>query len=276
MPAKISAINLQYGLLNHRAEKVKAYSTINGAVHLKAVTGPEYGRIFDYEVVDAVRKIAGDGVGQTDWRVPGIFGKPLDAITKENTTLYASDRDVFVFLVDEQHPIVIGKLDNGNDDVVYRGFYVWNSEVGSRSFGIATFLYRGVCQNRIIWGQRDFQEIRYSHTKGAPDRFMRSTAPALQQYSNASTDRLLAGIKSAQAAVVASNDESRETFLQGRGFTKAETKKILDRVLMEEGHEARSVWDMVQGITAVARDLPHQDARVDLELKASKLLAKVA
>jgi hypothetical protein len=36
------------------------------------------------------------------------------------------------------------------------------------------------------------------------------------------------------------------------------------------------VWDFVQGITAVARDIQHQDARVDMELKASKLLAKVA
>lgn len=276
LPAPVAGINLQYGLVNHRAEKIKAYSTVNGSVHLRAVTGPEYGRIYDHEVVNAVRKIAGDGVNDTNWRVPGIFGRPLDAVTKENTTLYASDRDVFIFLVDEQHPIVIGKLPNGNDDIVYRGFYVWNSEVGSRSFGIATFLYRGVCQNRIIWGQRDFQEISYRHSKGAPDRFMRSTAPALQQYSNASTDRLIAGIKTAQETIVARSDEQREAFLQSRGFTKAETKKILDRVLDEEGHKPRSIWDMVQGITAVARDIQNQDSRVDLELKASKLLAKVA
>lgn len=276
MPAAISAINLQYGLSNHRAEKIKAYSTINGSVHLRAVTGPEYGRIYDYEVVDAVRKIAGNGVDETHWRVPGIWGKPLDAVTKENTTLFASDRDVFIFLVDEQNPIVIGKLPNGDDDVVFRGFYTWNSEVGSRSFGIATFLYRTVCANRIIWGQREFQEITFRHSKGAPDRFMHSAAPALEQYANAGTDSLIAGIKAAQEAVVAKNDDQRENYLQSRGFNKAQTKKILDAVLTEEGHEANSVWDFVQGITAVARDIDHQDSRVGLELKASRLLAKVA
>lgn len=276
MPATISAINLQYGLLNHRAEKVKTYTTINGTTHLRAVTGPEYGRIFDYEIVAAVRNIAGNGVDDTHWRVPGIWGKPLDQVTKENTTLFASDRDVFIFLVDEQHPIEIGKLPNGDPDTVFRGFYIWNSEVGSRSFGIATFLYRTVCENRIIWGQRDFQEITFRHSKGAPDRFMHQVAPALEHYASTSTDRLLNGINAARDAVVADNDDKRESFLQSRGFNKAQTKKILEKVLDEEGHEARSVWDMVQGITAVARDIPHQDARVDMELKASKLLKKVA
>jgi hypothetical protein len=36
-----------------------------------------------------------------------------------------------------------------------------------------------------------------------------------------------------------------------------------------------SIWDTVQAITAVARDIPHQDNRVTLEKKASALLEKV-
>jgi hypothetical protein len=33
--------------------------------------------------------------------VPGEFGQRV-AVTKQNTTLYASDRDMFVFLADEE------------------------------------------------------------------------------------------------------------------------------------------------------------------------------
>ena len=33
-----------------------------------------------------------------------------------------------------------------------------------------------------------------------------------------------------------------------------------------------SIFDFVQGITRVARDKPHQDARLDLEGRAKKLL----
>ena len=85
----------------------------------------------------------------------------------------------------------------------------------------------------------------------------------------------MAGIKAAREAIVARKDEDREIFLRKRGFSKSETDKIIKTVLSEEGHPPASIFDFVQGITAVARDKPHQDARLELEGKASKLLASV-
>ena len=52
--------------------------------------------------------------------------------------------------------------------------------------------------------------------------------------------------------------------------------KIIEAVLVEEGRAPTSVFDFVQGITAVARDKPHQDARLDLEARAKKLLDRAA
>ena len=37
------------------------------------------------------------------------------------------------------------------------GFFVWNSEVGSRSVGIETFWFQAVCQNHIVWDAVAFQ-----------------------------------------------------------------------------------------------------------------------
>lgn len=54
---------LQYGLTSHRAEQVKTLEIEDGRIELRAVTGPDYGRIYDHELVSAVRRIAGDGVG---------------------------------------------------------------------------------------------------------------------------------------------------------------------------------------------------------------------
>lgn len=51
LPAPLAAINLQHGLLNHRAELVKTLEIEDGRVELRAVTGPEYGRIWDHELV---------------------------------------------------------------------------------------------------------------------------------------------------------------------------------------------------------------------------------
>ena len=72
LPAPLAAINLQYGLTAHRAEQVKTLEIEDGRVELRAVTGPDYGRIYDHELVEAVRRIAGNGTGDTRWKVPGL------------------------------------------------------------------------------------------------------------------------------------------------------------------------------------------------------------
>jgi hypothetical protein len=49
---------------------------------------------------------------------------------------------------------------------------------------------------------------------------------------------------------------------------------VIASVLHEEGHPPVSVFDFVQGITALARSKPHQDARLELEGKAKHLLGR--
>jgi len=73
LPAALAGINLQHGLLSHRAELVKTLEADDGRVELRAVTGPDYGRIWDHELVAAVMKIAGNGTGDTIWKVPGVL-----------------------------------------------------------------------------------------------------------------------------------------------------------------------------------------------------------
>ncbi|MFT9073970.1 DUF932 domain-containing protein [Gluconobacter potus] len=281
LPAPLAAINLQHGLLSHRAELVKTLETGDGRVELRAVTGPDYGRIWDHELVGAVRKIAGNGTGDTNWKVPGVIDwatmthNPHVDITKETTTLYASDRDVFLFLVDDTHPIEAGRLPNGEPDLFFRGFYAWNSEVGSKSLGIASFYLRGVCQNRLIWGQENLQQITIRHSKFAANRFVHQATPALRNFANASAASFISGIQESRRQVVARDEEDRERFLRRQGFSKPETARIIETVLHEEGHPPESVFDFVQGITAFARTKSNQDTRLDLEGKARKLMERV-
>ncbi len=282
LPAALAGINLQHGLVSHRAELVKTLEVDDNRVELRAVTGPDYGRIWDHELVGAVMKIAGDGTGDTRWKVPGqidwstMTHNPFVDITKDNTTLYASDRDVFLFLVDDTNPIEAGRLPNGDPDLYFRGFYAWNSEVGSKTLGIASFYLRGVCCNRNIWGAEDFQEINIRHSKFATHRFAHEAAPALKRFANSSPAPFVAGIRAAREQIVAKKDEERESFLRKRGFSKSDTAKIISTVLAEEGHPPASIFDFVQGITAVARTKAHQDVRLELEGKAKVLLEHAA
>ena len=282
LPAPLAGINMQHGLLSHRAELVKTLEADEGRVELRAVTGPDYGRIWDHELVAAVMKIAGQGTGDTRWKVPGLLDwssmthNPFVEVTKDTTTLYASDRDVFLFLVDDTHPIEAGHLPNGDPDLYFRGFYCWNSEVGSKTLGIASFYLRAVCMNRNIWGAEGFEEISIRHSKFAGHRFAHQAAPALERFADSSPMPFLAGIRAAREQIVARKDEDREAFLRKRGFSKGETDRIIATVLDEEGHPPSSIYDFVQGITALARTKPHQDARLELEAKAAKLLSAVA
>ncbi|KSB91678.1 hypothetical protein AS593_06540 [Caulobacter vibrioides] len=281
LPATLAGINMQHGLIAHRGEQIKTLETDSGRLELRAATGPDYGRIWDHELVEAVMKIAGDGVGDTRWKVPGLLDwsamthNPFVDVTKDTTTLYASDRDVFLFLVDDTHPIEAGRLPNGDPDLYFRGFYCWNSEVGSKTLGIATFYLRAVCMNRNIWGAEGFEEISIRHSKWAGRRFVHQAAPALEQFANASTKPFVNGVAAARAAIVARKDEDRETFLRKRGFSKPDTAKIIATVLDEEGRPPESIFDFVQGISALARAKPHQDARLELEAKAGRLLTSV-
>jgi hypothetical protein len=282
LPAALAAINLQYGLTSNRAEQIKTLEADDGRTELRAVTGPDYGRIFDAELVEAVQRIAGNGTGDTRWKVPGVLDwstgvyNPRIDITKDTTTLYASDRDVFLFLVDDLNPIEAGRLPDGSPDLYFRGFYCWNSEVGAKTLGMASFYLRAVCQNRNLWGVEDFEEITIRHSKYAANRFAHEAAPALANFANSSPLPFVNGIKAARERIVARTDEDRTDFLRRQSFSKAEAGKIIDKVLAEEGRPPESIFDFVQGITAVARDKPHQDARLDMEAKAKKLLDRAA
>jgi hypothetical protein len=192
LPAPLAGINLQYGLTSHRAEQVKTLEFDDGSVKLRAVAGPDYGRIYDHELVAAVQKVAGNGTGDTRWKVPGMLDwstgiyNPRVDISSDTTTLYASDRDVFLFLVDDLNPIEAGTLPDGSPDLYFRGFYCWNSEVGAKTLGIASFYLRAVCQNRNLWGVEDFEEITIRHSKYAASRFAHQVAPALARFANSS------------------------------------------------------------------------------------------
>jgi hypothetical protein len=286
IPGPLAALNLNYGLRVAEQKSVEAYvrTSETGEQVLRGITSTRYGRILDRDVVEAVQQIAGNGTGDTRWKVPGtiewgaahgISYNPEVNITTQNTTLYASDRDVFLFLVDDRNPIEVGKLANGAPDLMFRGFYVWNSEVGARTFGVATMYLRGVCQNRNLWGVEGFNEVTFKHTSGAPDRFLSDAAPALLTFAEGASSKLIAGVSAAKAAKVATDDEERFDFLARFGFSQRAGQRVIDTVLAEEGTKPETVWDFAQGVTALARQETLQEARLKMEAVAGRMLDRV-
>lgn len=265
LPAELTAINLQWGLEhNQLRDNSLVLAQSNGNDVLRAMTSISYGRIWDYRVVEAVEQVNGDG----RWVVPAASYSTTNP--KRATTLYASDRDVFLFLVDPKNPIEVA------GEQLFRGFYAWNSEVGAATFGLACFLYRYVCDNRIIWGATQVHELRIRHTCGAPNRFACEGTKYLRRYADEGTKEIADGIKAAQNKdIPLGKGDTVEGWLQARSFTKGQAKASVTTAVAEQG-QARSFWDIVNGVTAYARSVPHTDERVDLEAKAGKLMSMAA
>src|SRR5205085_162701 len=236
---------------------------------LRAATGPGYGRIWDADIVDALVERFGDGVSG-HWRVPGEFGNRI-TVTKENTTLFASDRDMFVFLADEDRRIEVPGRRNGSGSMA-RGFFVWNSETGDKTLGLGFFLFDYVCANRIVWGADQYTEVRIRHTKGAPDRWLEEVAPVLKEYDEGSAQPVMQAIEAAREKRV---QDDLDAFLAKR-FGQRMVEPIKAIHLVEEERPIETLWDVTVAATAHARSIPNNDKRLEIERAAGELLKHAA
>lgn len=266
LPSELAADALNYGLgFKRGVSDVGVLLYKDGTSELRAATGPNYGRIWNADIISSLVQHVGDGISG-NWRVPGEFGKAVE-VTKANTTLFASDRDMFVFLADEEHRIEMPNRRNGEAGSLARGFFCWNSEVGDKTFGIATFLFDYVCCNRIVWGAEGFKEIKIRHTAGAPDRWLDEVRPALTAYAQSTESTVLDTVKAAQAKKV----DDLDAFLAKR-FTRNRAAAIKIAHEQDEGRPMETIWDVTTGITAYARGIQQQDERVAIERIGGEVL----
>ena len=242
---------------------------------MQAVTSRTYGRIWDADVVEAVDRIVD--------RSGGRFFNPKDWSGKPSG-LYASDHDVFCFMIDGGSVVDGG----GERDRLNRGFFVWNSETGARTFGLMTFLFRVVCGNHLVWDAQDVSRMIVRHSSGGPARFDREAMPALMSYVNASAKPAEDAIAKAKGMrlidlvnipgqTVASEtgrlgDEWQKAFAAKFDFRRAQVRDAVQFARAEEGR-CETLWDIINGFTASARSIEYADARIELETRAGKLMA---
>ncbi len=117
--------------------------------------------------------------------------------------VYASDRDMFLFLVDDDH-----RLENPiGGTPLARGFFVWNSEVGDKTFGLTTFLYDAICGNHIVWGAQNVKEIKLKQVGHARNRAFAGMRLQLREYAESSISDEQFKINRAQNFLLGGNKE---------------------------------------------------------------------
>lgn len=266
LPAPLAADCVNFGLQYSRdIEDVGLLLYKNGVPILRAATGPKYGRIWNSDIVGGLVRQFGDGLSGR-FRVPGEFGRAVE-VTKANTTLFAGDRDMFVFLADEENRIDMPNRRDGQTGSLARGFFVWNSEVGAATFGIKAFLFDYVCCNRIVWGAQEVEEVRIRHTASAPVHFLEEIRPALESFANSSQSSVKLAIEDARSRRI---DDMSE-FLAKR-FGPRVAPRIIAAHQADEHRPPETAWDAVTAVTAYARGIAFQAERVELETAAGKIL----
>ena len=186
--------------------------------------------------------------------------------------MFASDRDMFVFLADEENRIELPNRRAGRFGSFARGFFVGNSEVGKSSLFAGFFLFDYVCCNRIIWGADQYTEVRIRHTKGAPDRWLEEVTPVLKEYSEGSSKPVVQAIEDARNKRI---DDELTTFLAKR-FGKQMAPAIAAIHETEEGRPIETLWDATVAATAHARSIQNTDKRLEIERAAGELLKLAA
>lgn len=272
---RLVADNLNFGIAKHAAEvgerKFMTLVDPNGNLNtLQAVTSTTYGRIWDADVVKSVMDM-NERTGNKFFNPKAYDPQSMGVVP---SGLYASDRDVFIFMIDGGSRLEVGERAKLN-----RGFIMGNSEVGSKTCWLMTFLFNEVCGNHIIWGAQDIRMLSIRHTTNGPARFIEEAQPTLLEYINSSAKDDEDMIRRAVEYMIPVADAKDETLIQwvmSQGkFSRGEVKDAITFARAEEG-DCKTLWQLVQGFTASARAVAWIDARVDLETRGSALLKLVS
>lgn len=266
---------------------------VNGTTNARAFTRDTYGRVWDVDVVDRLIPLQGKG-----WRVPparpcGCAGEQTRVATAQDVLdnvmdgigikegdiiapagIYRGDKDMFVFNVNEKFPI-----SNGGDKPLYRGFFLTNSEVGSKSVWLTTFLYSSTCSNHICWGVSTVNVNRVIHRgKMTLDRTFHMIEQFLGQYSEASASETEQKIRTAKTHELGKNKKEVTEFLYTKDiatYADLEAAWALSEAHPEDGGVPTSAWGMASGLTRLSQTKLYTDARVEMDVAAGKILELV-
>ncbi|GEM_PF-565584 len=263
-----------------------------------AMLSSGYSRIWNHDVVNRLSSLEQNG-----WRVPPARpasnddprARPAtqaDVLQEQSKAgslavkigdmiapagLYASDRDCFVFMINENVRIDAG----GGDSGLARGFFMSNSEVGDCAFRLTTFLYDFVCSNHILWGASNVQEVRIVHRGRANDRWVGDLRRSLDRYAQTSASVESQAIAAAMRRSYGDTKQDVVQKLHKSGLTTLKNAEAalgwaeVDSDLRRNAFSPLSIWGIVCGLTRVSQQCAFTDERVALDRAAGKLMGLV-
>ena len=239
----------------------RAMVLMNGN-RVRGITSEIYSRIWNADLTEKLMELEGSGPWQ-----------PAPAAFDGSRGLYLGDRDMFAFMVDNNRRI----FEKGPGGGLSRGFFLWNSEVGARSIGVATFLYEYICGNHRVWGVSEIAEMRIAHIFTDLDKAFGKLAVQLRTYAETSAEEDEAKVKAARNYEIAATKEDViaavfKLAVGGLGKGRINEAYDLAEQRVDWYGSPRSAWGLAGGLTEIARDLPNADERTTLDRAATKVM----
>jgi len=303
LPVGLASKCLDVGLDNHFAGRDDFEKT--GLVHggnvpvLRALTSDKYTRFWNHQVFERLGGLQANG-----WKVPparpgtmtgnnvrfateqdcldvrmaGLGIKPGDPIAPAG--IYASDHDMFAFMVNEDY-----RINDGTDGGLSRGFFISNSEVGASALKMTLFYYRHVCSNHIVWGADNVLDVAVRHIGNVEGRFTVEIEGSVGKYLQESSAADEQRIKKAKEFILGTNSQD---ILEGifkltnrkrrHGLPEALNLDIVQTAIEEatanpvDGNPF-SLWGFANGLTRVSQTFGFADRRSQIDAAAGQLLA---
>ena len=240
----------------------------NGGLVLRATLTDNYVRVWNHEVIARLLDLA-DQHNLTPARQTFTWdGSPLPPEAQRPPSLYASDHDMFAFMMSRGR-----SLEGPHGEALYRGVIVQNSEVGDSALRIMGFWFRELCANHIIWGATQLAEVRLTHVGQIRQRWI-SASVRVRQYLDAGTGSDAARLRELTVPLQGDRDDVLDMVMGKRipGLTRKALEAATVAVIPEQDGEPLSQWGLAQGLTRHSQTLPYGDERTDLDRAAGKLL----
>jgi len=296
LPSDVAAGCINAGIAKHAGQKSDRDLLFhkNGGLTLRAILSEKYERVWDADVCRYLESLSEAGWRAPAGRAPAGYKGPTRPATAEDilpgqiniapgsaiapSGLYASDHDVFAFLVAPDRIV-----EDGSGGALMRGVFVRNSEVGDSSLVFTFFLMQAVCGNHIVWGAKGVHEIRVRHVGDAPlRRALRGFEAELRRYADAAPEeeRL---IQAARKLVLGNTkDEVLDAIVKyAKTHSLPISRKRADEAYeIAEAHrdwygDPRTLWGQVAGLTHASQATGYADDRAAADRAAGGLLGMV-
>lgn len=237
----------------HSRKPLQVYAADRTAL---AVHSSTYSRLFDAEVLEAVREAAPD------------FTPPPTGMGGA-TGLYAGEQDMFAFGIDPN-----GWVEIGGENFA-PGFFVWNSEVGKRSLGVQTFWFQQICQNHIVWDAIEVIELKRRHIGDMREALndVRMAVDQLVKKRDERRDSFAKGIGQAMQTPFGQDAEEVRKLLTTHGISFRMAEQVVQTA---EQQSSFSVFGIVDAMTRIAGSYENAGDRLLLDQKAATLLSLAA